>query len=207
MIAAMSNTADYYRPPLTIDNSASTPTLKDTMSALDLVPDYKDGIAVSSLRQIDPGLLKAVRPPPEILDQWTAMWLSQNSAVSRPMVSDDAPQNTYAEVKVGGNVVATLFNGGSATMTMAAAAKIGDLKDPAGLTGPDLAQWRAEAYAGVLGGTVEKAATAISQSQWTPHPSQNADYTRAQLDQGLAGYVAETQKLVAGRTPNANLSA
>jgi hypothetical protein len=67
------------------------------------------------------------------------------------------------------------------------------------LTGPNLAQWRADAYAKALGGTVEKAGTAISQSQWTPRADRNTAYTRAELDRGLAGYFADSQKLVAAR--------
>jgi hypothetical protein len=114
-------------------------------------------------------------------------------------VSDDAPENTYAQVKVNGKVVATLYNGGSATLTNGAAAVIDNLKDPERLFGPNLAQWRADAYAKALGGTVEKAGTAISQSQWKPHTDAEISYTRAQLEQGLAGYFADGQKLRAAR--------
>jgi hypothetical protein len=94
-------------------------------------------------------------------------------------VSDDAPENTYAQVKVNGKVVATLYSGGSATLTNGAAAVIDNLKDPERLFGPNLAQWRADAYAKALGGTVEKAGTAISQSQWKPHTDAEISYTRA----------------------------
>ena len=63
-------------------------------------------------------------------------------------VPDNAPQNTYATVKVNGKVVATLYNGGSVAMTNQAAAMAGDLQDPPALNGgPDLAQWRAERIA------------------------------------------------------------
>jgi hypothetical protein len=204
MITGMGNAAEYHRPA-SIYSSTSTSTPADAMQVPDPALDHKGGIAVANLRQLDAG--PARRPPPEILDQWAAMWLSENRAASTPMGSDDAPQNTYAEIKVDGQVVGTLFNDGSATMTGTAAAKIGDLKDPESLSGPNLAQWRADAYARVLGGTVEKAATAISQSQWTPHPSPNTNYTRAQRDQGLAGYFAENQKLMAAPTPKTDLNA
>jgi hypothetical protein len=206
MITGMGNVANYLRPA-TIYTSASTLTPADAVSAPDInpVPDHKPGIPVSQLKQLDPGPI--IRADQATLDRWASEWLSAKSAASTPIVSDDAPQNTYSEVKVGGKVVATLFNGGSSTMTGMAAAKIGDLKDPEGLSGPNLAQWRADAYAKALGGTVEKAATAISQSQWTPHTDQNTSYTRAQLDQGLAGYFAENQKLMAARTSNTDFSA
>jgi hypothetical protein len=113
-------------------------------------------------------------------------------------VSDDAPENTYAQVKVNGKVVATLYSGGSATLTNGAAAVIDNLKDPERLFGPNLAQWRADAYAKALGGTVEKAGTAISQSQWNRTRTRRSA-TRAQLEQGLAGHFADGQKLRAAR--------
>lgn len=97
-------------------------------------------------------------------------------------------------MKVDGKVVATLYNGGSSTMTNAAAAKIGKLEDPPGLSGPDLAQWRADNYAKLLGGTVEKASTAITQSQWTPRQSNSATYSRDQLDAAFQAMLAEGPK-------------
>jgi len=91
-------------------------------------------------------------------------------------------------------VVATLYNGGSSVMTNAAAAKVGKLEDPPGLSGPDLAQWRADSYAERLGGTVEKAPTAITQSQWTPRESSPTTYSREQLDAAFQAMLAEGQK-------------
>jgi hypothetical protein len=82
-------------------------------------------------------------------------------------------------------------------MTNEAAAKIGKLEDPPGLSGPDLAQWRADSYAERLGGTVEKASTAITQSQWTPRESSSATYSRDQLDAALQAMLAEGQKAAA----------
>jgi uncharacterized membrane protein YebE (DUF533 family) len=122
-----------------------------------------------------------------------------HGASATQFVSDDAPQNTYAQVKVGGKVVATLYNGGSSTMTNEAAAKVGGLQDLPGLSGPDLAQWRADRYAKLLGGTVEKAQTAITQSQWTPHASGSNTYSRDQLDAAFQAMLAEGQKATAQR--------
>ncbi len=79
-------------------------------------------------------------------------------------------------------------------MTNAAAAKIGKLEDPPGLSGPDLAQWQADNYAKLLGGTVEKASTAITQSQWTPRQSNSATYSRDQLDAAFQAMLAEGPK-------------
>ena len=108
-------------------------------------------------------------------------------------VPDNAPQNIYATVKVNGKIVATLYNAGSSLMTNDAAAKVGDLQDPPGLIGgPDLAQWRAERIAKAVGGTVEKATTAITQSAWKPRQTTSTDYTRAQLDAAFEAMMART---------------
>ena len=51
-------------------------------------------------------------------DRRAADWLNTNAAAARLAadVPDNAPQNTYATIKVDGQVVATLYNsGGSAT--------------------------------------------------------------------------------------------
>ncbi|MEY9287440.1 hypothetical protein ABH979_000514 [Bradyrhizobium ottawaense] len=96
-------------------------------------------------------------------------------------------------------MVATLYNGGSSAMTNLAGARIGKLEDPPGLSGPDLAQWRADNYARLLGGTVEKAPTAITQSQWTPRESSSTTYSREQLDAAFQAMLAEGQKASAQR--------
>ena len=78
---------------------------------------------------------------------------------------------------------------------------VGDLQDPPGLKGgPDLAQWRAEHIAKAVGGTVEKASTAITQSEWKPRETTSTDYSRAQLDAAFEAMMAEQQKAVAQRT-------
>jgi hypothetical protein len=196
MITGTGNAINYLRPA-SIYTPANTLTPADAISVPDPVPDQKPGIPVSQLKPLNPGPI--IRADQATLDRRASEWLSAKSAASTPIVSDGAPQNTYAEVKVGGKVVATLYNGGSATLTNGAATAIDNLKDPEGLSGPNLAQWRADAYAKALGGTVEKADTAISQSQWKPHTDEEISYTRAQLAQGLAGYFADAQKLVAAR--------
>ena len=123
------------------------------------------------------------------------------NAAAATDVPDNAPQNIYATVKVDGKVVATLYNGGSSVMTNDAAAKVGDLQDPPGLNGgPDLAQRRAERIAKAVGGTVEKAPTAITQSEWKPRQTTSTNYTRAQLDAAFDAMMAEGQKAIAQRS-------
>ncbi|SFI48590.1 hypothetical protein SAMN04487925_10316 [Bradyrhizobium sp. cf659] len=68
-----------------------------------------------------------------------------------------------------------------------------------GLSGRDLAQWRADSYAELLGGTVEKAPTAITQSAWTPRDSSPSTYSREQLDAAFQAMLAEGQKATAQR--------
>lgn len=127
----------------------------------------------------------------------TVCWEAQlaNSATDAP---DNAPQDIYASVKVDGKVVASLYNGGSSIMTNDAAEKVGDLRAPPGLTGPDLAQWRADRIAEAVGGTVEKATTVIAQPAWQPR--QAANDSRPQLDATLDAMMAEQQKAATQRS-------
>jgi len=159
----------------------------------------KQGIPVSALKAIDPSVLKviSVKDLPELRDLMAEGWLRMRAAnaAAATDIPDNAPQNTYATVKVNGKVVATLYNGGSVAMTNHAAAIAGDLQDPPGLNGgPDLAQWRAERIAKAVGGTVEKASTAIAQSAWKPRETVSTNYTREQLDAAFDAMMAEQQK-------------
>jgi hypothetical protein len=163
------------------------------------------GIPVSSVKKLDTAGLKiiSVKDNPELRDRMATAWLQTQAANAAfaTEVPDNAPQNIYATVKVNGKVVATLYNAGSSAMTNDAAAKVGDLQDPPRLTGgPDLAQWRAERIAKAVGGTVEKAPTAITQSAWTPRQSASANYTRAQLDAAFQAMTAEGQRATAQRS-------
>jgi hypothetical protein len=163
----------------------------------------KQGIPVSELKKLDTSGLKliSVDDIPELRDQMAATWLNMQAAQSAATeVPDNAPQNFHATVKVNGKVVATLYNSGSSAMTNVAAGAVGDLQDPPGLNdGPNLAQWRAEHIAKALGGTIEKAPTAITQSEWTPRQSVSTNYTRAQLDNAYQAMKAEGQKAAAQR--------
>lgn len=164
----------------------------------------KQGIPVSTLKKLDTSGLKIISAEdyPEIRDRMATMWLDMQAAKSSLAtdVPDNAPQNVYATVKVNGKVVATLYNGGSSAMTNDAAGKVGNLQDPPGLNGgPNLAQWRAEYIAKAIGGTIEKAPTAITQSEWTPRQNISRNYTRAQLDTAYQAMMAEGQKAAAQR--------
>jgi hypothetical protein len=164
----------------------------------------KLGIPVSALKSLDMSGLKimSVRDNPELHDLMATNWLTMQAADAAfaAAVPDNAPQNIYATVKVDGKVVATLYNAGSSAMTNQAAAKLGDLQDPPGLIGgPDLAQWRAERIAKAVGGTIEKAPTAITQSAWKPRDTTSTTYSRAQLDAAFDAVTAEGRRASAQR--------
>ena len=206
MITSIANAGSYLRP-------AQAYPSRTTLTPADALPvagadagaaagNAKPGIPVSAVKALDISGLKAVsiKDNPELRDRMAASWLTKKAADARAAtdVPDNAPQNIYATVKVNGKVVATLYNGGSSVMTNDAAGKVGDLQDPPGLNGgPDLAQSRAERIAKAVGGTVEKAPTAITQSEWKPRQTTSTDYTRAQLDAAFDAMMAEQQKAIA----------
>jgi hypothetical protein len=208
MITSMANAASYLRP-------AQTYPLKTTLTPADALPaagadastvagNVKSGIPVSAVHKLDTSGLKFIsaKDNPERRDRMATTWLDMQAAKSSfaTDVPDNAPQNVYATVKVHGKVVATLYNGGSSAMTNDAAGKVGNLQDPPGLSGgPDLAQWRAEHIAKAVGGTIEKAPTAITQSAWKPRQTISANYTRAQLDTAFQAMMEEGQKAAAQR--------
>ncbi len=206
MITGMAGIGSYSRPAQI--HPSKTFTTADARPATDTgttTENAEQRIPVSSLNVIDTSKLKTVsiKDNPELRDQVATNWLNMQAAQSTLTndVPDNAPQNVYATVKVNGAVVATLYNGGTSIMTNDAAAKVGDLQDPPGLQsgGPDLAEWRAESIAKATGGTIEKASTAITQSEWTPRPDVSRDYTRAQLDAAYQAMMAEGQNATAQR--------
>ncbi|MEY9390144.1 hypothetical protein ABIF93_008401 [Bradyrhizobium japonicum] len=144
MIAGLSSAAlPYLRPASTSGSNATTTSdLQPEASTATDVATSSPGISVSQLKPLQGAKPISVADNPVLRDLMATNWLMTHGAnATEPAVSDDAPENTYAQVKVDGKVVATLYNGGSSTMTNAAAAKIGKLEDPPGLSGPDLAQW------------------------------------------------------------------
>lgn len=208
MITSMIDVARYARSAQTL-SSKVTPTPADTSPATDAGATAKQGIPVSSLKKLDTSGLKviSVKDNPELRDRMATNWLNMRAdeAAMATEVPDNAPQNIYATVKVNGKVVATLYNGGSSWMTNEAAAKVADL--PGAGSGPNLAQSRADYIAKATGGTIEKASTAIAQSEWTPRQSVSRNYTREQLDNAFQAMIAESEKASAQRrasytTPN-----
>ena len=206
-MTSIANAGSYLRPTPAYTSRALTradalPEADEAAGAA--AGNAKQGIPVSAVKAIDMSGVKAVSVAdlPEIRDMMAMHWLNTQAANATwaTAVPDNAPQNTYATVKVNGKVVATLYNGGSVAMTNQAAAMVGDLQDPPGLNGgPDLAQWRAERIAKAVGGTVEKASTAITQSEWRPRESVSMTYSREQLDAAFEAMLAEGQTAIAQR--------
>lgn len=155
-------------------------------------------VDVSQIKQLTGAKPFSAIDDPTLRDLLATAWLTMHTANEVPTgPADNAPENTYARIKVGGKVVATVYNSGVSAMSNAAAGDLVDLQDPLGLSGPNLAQWRSETYARVLGGTVEKASTAIRQDQWTPRQSTAGTYTREQLDAAFEAMLAEGQRTTA----------
>ncbi|MEY9180312.1 hypothetical protein ABIG06_002234 [Bradyrhizobium sp. USDA 326] len=179
---------------------ASTSASNATSGLEPVAPETTDATAsgfridLSQVKPLSGAKVISAADHPVLRDLMATHWLiAHDTNAPQSVVADNAPQNVYAQVKVDGKVVATLYNGGSSAMTNQAAAKVGKLEDPPGLSGPDLAQWRAGRYAELLGGTVEKASTAITQSQWTPRESRPTTYSREQLDAAFQAMLAEGQ--------------
>lgn len=207
MITSTANAGSYVRPTFAGPSRTLTPADALPVADAEASPaagNAKAGIPVSAVKALDTSGLKIIPiKDSELHDLIAATWLGMQAAksLSETEVPDNAPQNVYATVKVNGKVVATLYNGGSSEMTNDAAGKVGSLQDPPGLNGgPDLAQWRAEHIAKAVGGTVEKASTAITQSEWKPRQSQSPNYSRAQLDAAFEAMIAEQQKVSAQRS-------
>jgi hypothetical protein len=205
MITTTSSAASYLRPAQASPSSTiftRADALPETATANEstVAAKQSQGIPVSGLKKLDISL-KAVSLDPEFRDRMATVWLQMQAALSSTEVPDNAPQNVYATVKVNGKVVATLYNGGSAEMTNAAAAAVGDLQDPPGLMGgPDLAQSRAERIAKAVGGTIEKAKTAITQSEWKPRPNASPTYTREQLDAAYDAMIKDMRPVAQPRS-------
>ena len=187
MMTSIANAGGYLRP--TQAYSSRTLTTADALQEADpnagaAAGTAKQGIPVSAVKAIDISQLKviSVKDNPELRDRMAEAWL-RIKPPDRPLLPTcpTMPRKTpMRPSRLNGKIVATLYNGGSVAMTNQAAAMVGDLQDPPGLNGgPDLAQWRAERIAKAVGGTVEKASTAITQSAWKPRQTISTSYARA----------------------------
>ncbi|NEW92633.1 hypothetical protein [Rhodopseudomonas sp. BR0M22] len=191
----VSQNSAYARPSAVTGSTRST-TASDNAATTTSSSDAGGfRIDVSQVKRLTGGTPISALDVPELRDMLATAWLTMQRANEPPAgPADNAPENTYAQIKVDGKVVATVYNSGVSEMSNRAAGAVGDLQDPPGLLGPNLAQWRAENYARRLGGTVEKASTAITQAQWKPRESTSSTYSREQLDAAFAAMVEAGQR-------------
>lgn len=114
-------------------------------------------------------------------------------AIAPEYTHTEGPADTvYAEVKRNGKTIATLYNSGTLESPNAVAAQIRDLPSvrDSQQSGPALAQARAEEIAALLGGSVEKSATAQTQTAWQASPKQQyvTDWEALRRDPRIADY-------------------
>lgn len=107
---------------------------------------------------------------------------------------------TYAEVRVKGEVVATLTNNGYMISGNAMGAKLQKIlgAEDSGTQGPALARQRAEKIAKALGGEIVKAKTAQTQAQWNGRPPVTwtlDEEALARYDADKAAHIAESARL------------
>ncbi len=92
---------------------------------------------------------------------------------SRPLAGphQGLEQESYAEVKVAGTVIATISNSGAVTLPNSSPyLKLIRAADRMGLNGPELAQHLAETLAGASGGVIQIAHSAATQAEWLARP-------------------------------------
>jgi hypothetical protein len=99
-------------------------------------------------------------------------WRAQLGGYANYIKSAAAAQNDqpYGQVTKNGEVVATLYNSGA--MSGPGANQI-DWNQPQGMTGPDLAQWRAEQISKATGGAFSGLDTAETQDAWAARQANN----------------------------------
>ena len=154
-------------------------------------------IAVESLKAL--GGLTPLKIPPEDAARLRAQMKEIQEL--RYRIPSGPVDEVYAEVKVGGKVVATLNNSGASVTSNADGARLRRLPsmgEGCNLTGPALAQLRADEIAKALGGTISKAETAMTQPEWRARPptTWTIDYEAMARDERAAAASRETRAAV-----------
>ncbi|WP_207481267.1 hypothetical protein [Arenibaculum pallidiluteum] len=162
------------------------------------------GPSVLGLRRLDTSQIRAV-PSSELPDNlYTRLIASQTALLEHkysqpPDLSDSPAYKKYARVVVSGKVVAELDNNGILATSNALATKLKSLPgDVNGVTGPILAQARAEFIARQLGGEIEKFPTALTQSAYNAIAKPVARIDRAAMERDPM--FQQLQKTISART-------
>lgn len=142
---------------------------------------------------------------------------NQYSTHEEPDLSNYAGLKPYADVVIGGKVVATIDNQGVVSSDGALGKRLKELlSDLNGTPGPDFAQQIADQIANLVGGRVLKSDTALSQSEFNALPSipessiavdrdrMRADPLHAQIQSWKQNYALTEQRRseYLGRSPN-----
>jgi hypothetical protein len=121
--------------------------------------------------------VKASKRSTEEIAARDQVWKNQFRVPAGP--ADNDPSNIYATVKVNGETVATIDNSGAVHAVHGTAQRIEDLPSMGKgevRSGPALAQARAKEIAEALGGKIDKADTAMTQSAWDSRPPVQVTY-------------------------------
>ncbi len=168
-------------------------------------------VDLSQVKKLDASLAVRQASPEEKAQLQKIRELAYTKITNLDELANHPSQQIYAEVKVDGKVVATLYNSGAAQTSNALGGKLGKLPsmgEEEQSTGPELAQKRAEEIAAALGGSVEISGTALTQADYIAvpafKPEFKVDYEAMERDiQTALGRVAtsqtatDTQKLAA----------
>jgi len=167
------------------------------------------GIAIGNVRKLDTAGLATRQATEQEKAEMERIWKEQFRVPTGK--ADNDPSYVYAKVKVGGKVVATIYNSGGAATPNAIYGKVKNLfsmGEKETLTGPALAQKRAEEIAEALGGTVEKLATDESLAAWENRPPMTWSYDYKSMEAAkLRDAAAKTKydaQAIAQKTEEAN---
>lgn len=177
-------------------------------------------IDVSKIKKLDTSLTTPVKlSSKEKIEVAKVREMAYRVPTNLDELKNHVSQKVYAEVKVGGRTVATLYNNGVSETPNEIYSRIKNLRsmgDTEHSVGPDLAKKRAEEIAKALGGTVVKSSTAVSQSQYLATPpfevKYKIDYAAMERDRAASlGQVStpqtqvETQSLGGGAPAGKNV--
>ncbi|MBT4690185.1 MAG: hypothetical protein HOK21_13870 [Rhodospirillaceae bacterium] len=160
--------AKFAEPKTTSGGSQKAPPSLTAASAPLTTSDTKGRIPVNQLTAIDVSNLEPIAAPLDMVERLHKMLTRLFSVPNIPA------EGTFAEVKVGGKVIAKILNSGGVETSNATNARMQKLfrHETADkfVGGPELAEERARKIAAAFGGTIERADTAQTQRQWQNRP-------------------------------------
>jgi hypothetical protein len=190
-INAVSSPPAVYAPKSQAESSSAPAlTLEPDVTPAGTARPVTKPLGVVAMSSLDVEALharwEAVRPEMEARSK---AWRSQVDGYVDYVKSQVAARNDqpYGQVTRNGEVVATVYNSGA--MSGPGSTQI-DWNQPPGMTGPDLAQWRAEQISKATGGTFVGLDTAETQDAWVARQAKNAPIMKL-MDWGAANGFAD----------------